>query len=181
MSALSNALTRTAWNAIGGNENAVDAVSFGGAGGLPSAYPVTDFASAAIATAALSIIELLRKRSGQPPSATVDSWFRFGHTPHLVAGTHRRLPERLRMVRSMGSAPGIRQLGANEHGDRGRRYVVAQRTSARAASGSGARSRDRLSHGGGGDPRRDSAPGAGKWRRGAPFAGTNGEAACRAG
>ena len=108
MSAMSNALTRTVWNAIGGNENAVDAVSFVGTGGLPSAYPVTDFASAAIATAALSIIELLRKRSGQPPSATVDSWFRFGHTPHLVAGTHRRLPERLRMVRSMGSAQGIR-------------------------------------------------------------------------
>ncbi len=81
MSALSNALTRTAWNAIGGNENAVDAVSFVGTGGLPSAYPVTDFASAAIATAALSIIELLRKRSGQPPSATVDrrlSSFWFG-------------------------------------------------------------------------------------------------------
>src|SRR6266851_7104839 len=72
MSAMSNALTRTVWNAIGGNENAVDAVSFVGTGGLPSAYPVTDFASAAIATAALSTIELLRKRSGQPPSATVD-------------------------------------------------------------------------------------------------------------
>src|SRR5260370_14595963 len=72
MSAMSNALTRTVWNAIGGNENAVDAVSCVGAGGLPSAYPVTDFASAATATAALSTIELLRKRSGQPPSATVD-------------------------------------------------------------------------------------------------------------
>ena len=81
MSAVSNALTRTAWNAIGGNENAVDAVSFVGTGGLPSAYSVTDFASAAIATAALSIIELLGKRSGQPLSATVDrrlSSFWFG-------------------------------------------------------------------------------------------------------
>jgi CoA transferase family III len=72
MSAMSNALTRTAWNAIGGNENAVHAVSFVGTGGLPSAYPVTDFASAAIATAALSILELLGKRNGQPLSATVD-------------------------------------------------------------------------------------------------------------
>jgi len=81
MSALSNALTRFAWNAIGGNENAVDAVSFVGTGGLPSAYPVTDFASAAIAMAALSIIELLGKRGGQPLSATVDrrlSSFWFG-------------------------------------------------------------------------------------------------------
>ena len=72
MSAMSNAVTRIAWNAIGGDDNAVDAVSFVGAGGLPSAYPVTDFASAAIATAALAIIELLGKRNGQPPSATVD-------------------------------------------------------------------------------------------------------------
>ncbi len=81
MSAMSNALTRTVWNAIGGNENVVDAVSFVGAGGLPSAYPVTDFASAAIATAALSILELLGKRSGRPLSATVDrrlSSFWFG-------------------------------------------------------------------------------------------------------
>ena len=64
MSAVSNALTRTARNAIGGNENAVDAVSFVGTGGLPSAYPVTDFASAAIATAALSIPMLAVGLSG---------------------------------------------------------------------------------------------------------------------
>ena len=81
MSAMSNALTRTAWNAIGGDDNAVGAVSFVGTGGLPSAYLVTDFACAAFATAALTILELLGKRSGQPLSATVDrrlSSFWFG-------------------------------------------------------------------------------------------------------
>ena len=72
MSAMPNDLTRIAWNAIGGNESAVDAVSFVGTGGLPSIYPVTDFASAAIATAALSVLELLGRRSGQPQSATID-------------------------------------------------------------------------------------------------------------
>ena len=86
MNVMPNALTRTAWNAIGGDENAVDAVSFVGTGGLPSIYPVTDFSSAAIATAALSIIELLGRRSGQPQSATVDLrlsslWFGFSIRP----------------------------------------------------------------------------------------------------
>jgi len=42
-----------------------------GDGGLPSAYPVTDFASAVTATAALAVRELLEQRTGQAQTATV--------------------------------------------------------------------------------------------------------------
>ena len=85
MSAIANTLTRTAWNALGGM-SPVDGVTFAGAGELPSFYPVSDFASAAIATAALSMLELLATRSGKPPSATVDRrlaslWFRASIRP----------------------------------------------------------------------------------------------------
>jgi len=60
----------------------LDAVTFTGKGGLPSPYAVTDLASASIATAALSIAELVQKfGSGFPPAVSVDrrmSSFWFG-------------------------------------------------------------------------------------------------------
>jgi crotonobetainyl-CoA:carnitine CoA-transferase CaiB-like acyl-CoA transferase len=70
MSMIANALAQTAWTAIGGDKN--DAVSYVAVGGLPSIYPVTDFASAMIATAAQSVLELLRTRDGQTRTATID-------------------------------------------------------------------------------------------------------------
>ncbi len=48
------------WAAIGGGEAGVDQVAFRGTGSLPSAYAVTDFAAASIATAGLAIAELLQ-------------------------------------------------------------------------------------------------------------------------
>lgn len=72
MTALSTELTRFTWSAVGGQADAADAVTFTGAGGLPSAFAVTDIASAAIATAALSIAELLREVKGEAPSVTID-------------------------------------------------------------------------------------------------------------
>ncbi|HKV53167.1 MAG TPA: CoA transferase [Candidatus Binataceae bacterium] len=72
MSVIAKALTRSAWEALGGNRSAVDSLVFVGSGGLPSTYPVTDFASAAIATAALSLLELLETCKAKPQSATVD-------------------------------------------------------------------------------------------------------------
>ena len=72
MSEIANALTWNAWSAAGGNKKALNSISFVGDGGLPSAYPVTDFASAVIATAALAVLELLEKRTGKAQSATVD-------------------------------------------------------------------------------------------------------------
>jgi CoA-transferase family III len=72
MSQIAKALTEHAWSAIGGNRKAVNSISFVGDGGLPSAYPVTDFASAAISTAGLAVLELLEARTGKQQSATVD-------------------------------------------------------------------------------------------------------------
>src|SRR4051812_27936934 len=65
-------LTRAAWAALGGDAGAVDAVAFPGSGALPSTYAVTDFAAATIATAALSLAELLRARGGKPAAIAVD-------------------------------------------------------------------------------------------------------------
>src|SRR6266851_1479973 len=72
MSEMANALARNAWGTIGGNEKAVNSILFVGEGGLPSVYPVTDFAGAVTASAALAVLELLEKRTGKARSATVD-------------------------------------------------------------------------------------------------------------
>jgi len=72
MTALSLDLTKHIWSAIGGDADAADVVSFKGAGGLASAYPVTDLACAAVATAALSIGELIRLGGSGPRSIAVD-------------------------------------------------------------------------------------------------------------
>ncbi len=58
--------TAAAWTAIGGDSTLLDTLVFRGEGCLPSAYAVTDFASAAIATAALSIAEFLGHRGERP-------------------------------------------------------------------------------------------------------------------
>lgn len=72
MTALATELTRLAWSAVGGRADAADAVTFSGAGALPSAFAVTDIASAAIATAALSIVELVGAATGEVPSIAID-------------------------------------------------------------------------------------------------------------
>lgn len=59
MSSASLALTRTMWDALGGRADAVDRLAFRGAGSLPSAFAVTDFAAASVAAAALAVDELL--------------------------------------------------------------------------------------------------------------------------
>lgn len=66
--------TAAAWTAIGGDSILLDTLVFRGEGCLPSAYAVTDFASAAIATAALSVAELLGHR-GERPEVIVDRRF----------------------------------------------------------------------------------------------------------
>ncbi len=86
MTASSRALTATAWNAMGGKPDLLDAVSFVGEGGLTSAYPVTDFASATVGAATLAIAELAQWRSGKFPDVTVDRrlssfWFGFSIRP----------------------------------------------------------------------------------------------------
>jgi hypothetical protein len=72
MTPLSSALTKLCWSAIGGQPGAADEVIFLGSGGLPSPFAVTDVASAAIATAALSVAEFLREVHGERASIVVD-------------------------------------------------------------------------------------------------------------
>src|SRR5215831_11993584 len=69
------ALARIAWTAVGGDAGAVDGVAFAGEGGLISAYPVTDVASAAMAAAALGIAEFVAARGEKFPRVTVDRRF----------------------------------------------------------------------------------------------------------
>lgn len=80
------ALTAAAWHAVGGKQELLDAVNFVGEGGLPSAYRVTDFASATIAAAALAVAELAQCRGGKFSRVTVDRrlssfWFAWSIRP----------------------------------------------------------------------------------------------------
>jgi hypothetical protein len=69
---VAKALTRKIWCAIGGDESDLESVSFCGTGELPSTFLVTDLASASVATAGLSILELVGRCNGQTPSVTID-------------------------------------------------------------------------------------------------------------
>jgi CoA transferase family III len=132
MSEIAAALTRNARSGIGGNRKAVNSIFFVGDGGLPSVYPVTDFASAVTATTALAVLELLGKRTGKAQSATVDRrlvsfWFWLSIRPlgwklppawDPIAGDY---PTRDGFIRLHTNAPhhraaAERVLGA--HGDR---------------------------------------------------------------
>jgi hypothetical protein len=66
------ALTRAAWTALGGDGAAADAIAFPTGGALPSAFPVTDFAAATMAAAALAIAELLAASGARPESIAID-------------------------------------------------------------------------------------------------------------
>jgi crotonobetainyl-CoA:carnitine CoA-transferase CaiB-like acyl-CoA transferase len=65
-------LTRLAWSAIGGDPRSADEVVFTGSGALQSVFAVTDLATAAVATAALSVAELVRHRQGDRVGVSVD-------------------------------------------------------------------------------------------------------------
>lgn len=67
-----------AWNALGGSAKMLDTVQFAGEVGLVSAYPVTDFAAATLAGAALEIVELAQCRGGPPWSRLTDRLHRSG-------------------------------------------------------------------------------------------------------
>lgn len=75
-----------AWGALGGKAELLDAVNFTGEGGLASAYPVTDFASATIGAASLAMAELSQCRGGKIPNVTIDRrlasfWFAWSIRP----------------------------------------------------------------------------------------------------
>jgi crotonobetainyl-CoA:carnitine CoA-transferase CaiB-like acyl-CoA transferase len=86
MAARARAFLATAWTALGGKAELLDGVRFAGEGGLASAYPVTDMASAAIGAAALALAELAQCRGGKFPDATIDRrlasfWFAWSIRP----------------------------------------------------------------------------------------------------
>jgi hypothetical protein len=72
MTKRARAISAQAWAALGGAPAALDTLEFTGQGDLPSAYAVTDFASAAIACASLSLADFASCRTGPPPLITID-------------------------------------------------------------------------------------------------------------
>jgi crotonobetainyl-CoA:carnitine CoA-transferase CaiB-like acyl-CoA transferase len=73
VTALTQVLTDLAWSAAGSEDPAAPGeVIFTGSGSLRSVFPVSDLASAAVATAALSIGELIYAATGRTPPITVD-------------------------------------------------------------------------------------------------------------
>ena len=86
MSQRSRALTEIAWAAVGGETDAVKEIVFTTTGGVASAFPVADFAAAAIATAGLAVAEFVREAGGPETLVTVDRrlssmWFGFSVRP----------------------------------------------------------------------------------------------------
>ncbi|MDF2116254.1 CoA transferase [Roseiarcaceae bacterium H3SJ34-1] len=65
-------LTRDIWKALDGPDAQPDALTIAGEGAVSSAFPVTDFAGASVAAAALAIAELMAQASPQAPAVTVD-------------------------------------------------------------------------------------------------------------
>ncbi|UZJ58874.1 CoA transferase [Pseudomonas sp. KU26590] len=63
---------REFWLALGGEPRYLDHLQITGEGALASAFPVTDFATAAIAAAHLAVGELIDQTHGTSPAITVD-------------------------------------------------------------------------------------------------------------
>ncbi len=63
---------REFWLALGGEPRYLDHLQITGEGALTSAFPVTDFATAAIAAAHLAVGELIDQAHGTAPAITVD-------------------------------------------------------------------------------------------------------------
>ena len=85
MSSRSFSITRLFWKALNGDPSRLERLQFVGEGELPSCFPVTDFASAAIASAALSIGELA-VHAVDAPAVTVNRrlaslWFGWSIEP----------------------------------------------------------------------------------------------------
>jgi hypothetical protein len=62
----------TIWAALGGDSSALANFATTGAGALPSVFPVTDLAAAAIGAAGLAAADLIASRHGQSPNVRVD-------------------------------------------------------------------------------------------------------------
>ncbi|MDB6011566.1 MAG: family CoA transferase [Gammaproteobacteria bacterium] len=136
MTRLSSALTKLCWSAIGGEPGAADEVIFRGSGGLSSPFAVTDVASAAIATAALSVTEFVREAHGVRASIVVDRrmsslWFAASlrpigwHPPPWdpIGGDY---PTRDGWIRLHTNAPAHRAAAEHVLGTTGDRTAIAR-------------------------------------------------------
>ena len=79
-------LTASIWSALEGDRTALEGLRFGASGNLPSAFRVTDLASASIAAASLAVAEFTSLRTGTMPTVDVDRrlasfWFRSSIRP----------------------------------------------------------------------------------------------------
>ena len=63
---------REFWLALGGQTRYLDHLQITGEGALASAFPVTDFATAAVSAAHLAVAELIEQAHGARPAITVD-------------------------------------------------------------------------------------------------------------
>jgi len=74
------------WTALGGDAGKRPDIEFVGDGALPSAFAVSDLASASIAAAASAVSELIALRHGKAPAVRIDRrlsslWFQFSMQP----------------------------------------------------------------------------------------------------
>lgn len=91
------------WRSVHGDATWLERIAVTGTGDLPSAFPVTGLATAAVGAAGLAVAELIHQASGQAPHVEVDQrlaslWFGTSLRPHgwalppqwdAVAGDYR--------------------------------------------------------------------------------------------
>jgi hypothetical protein len=80
------ALADQAWRALGGDSALLSALTFTVDGGLPSAFPVSDFAASTVSVAALAVADLMATGAGALASVRVDrrlasAWFGWSLRP----------------------------------------------------------------------------------------------------
>ncbi|RQR59854.1 acyl-CoA transferase [Burkholderia sp. Bp9126] len=71
-SACTDAFLHDIWHALNGDADLLNTLTFSGSGVLPSVFPVTDFASAAVGAASVAIAELVRHGNGTLPAVDVN-------------------------------------------------------------------------------------------------------------
>ena len=135
--ALSRSMLSQIWSALGGPSELIDRVEETGAGSLPSAFPVSDLASATVGAAALAVAEFIAASRREAPRVRVDRrlasmWFAASLRPHgwappppwdPVAGDYR---SRDGWIRLHTNAPAHRRAALAVLGTGGDRSAVAQ-------------------------------------------------------
>jgi CoA-transferase family III len=133
-------LAKQMWEALGGAPELADRLAFVGAGALPSAFPVSDFAAASISAAGLAVAELAAAESGVAPRVVTDRrlasfWFAWSLRPigwappppwDPVAGDYRTLDG---WIRLHTNAPRHRAAALDVLGVEADRSAVAQAVS----------------------------------------------------